>query len=64
MSYERCVATYREMREKHRNDPEKLEAIEQFGRNIAYQRTHDELAAKYQARLAIEKAKRSAQRGS
>lgn len=63
MSYERCVATYLRLREEHRDNPELLALVEQFGYEIAYLRTHEELTAKLEAQLAIEKARDSSSRG-
>lgn len=59
MSYERCVATYRRLRIEHRNNPEMLARVEQFGYELAYVRTHEELAAKLQAQMVIDKARTS-----
>lgn len=59
MSYESCVATYRRLREEHRDNPEQLAVVEQFGRDIAYLRTNDEITANLEAKLAIEKASAS-----
>lgn len=59
MSYERCLSTYRQLREEHRDNPELLALVEQFGYEIAYVRTHEELTAKLAAQIAIEKARES-----
>lgn len=59
MSYERCVAEYRRLRTEHRGNPRMLAIVEQFGYEIAYLRTNDELRAKLEAQLAIDKARAS-----
>lgn len=59
MSYERCLSTYRQLREEYRDNPELLTFVEQFGYEIAYVRTHEELTAKLAAQIAIEKARES-----
>ena len=59
MSYQRCVATYRRLRQQHRGNPEILAIVEQFGHEIAFVRVHEELNARLQAQLAIEKARDS-----
>ena len=59
MSYDRCLATYRRLRDEHRENPELLALVEQFGYEIAYVRAHEELTAKLAAQVAIEKARES-----
>lgn len=59
MSYEKFVATYRNLRHTHQHNPEAIEIIDQFGREAAYLRVLDERAAKLEAELAITKASQS-----
>ncbi|TXT24962.1 MAG: hypothetical protein FD131_4769 [Rhodocyclaceae bacterium] len=59
IGYDKFVASYRSLREQHRNDPQALEIIERFGREAAYLRVLDERSAALEAHLAIEKAMQS-----
>lgn len=56
MSYERFVDTYRRLRKQHKDDPEAIALIDQFGRDAALQRVRDEQNAALAATLAIQKA--------
>ncbi len=56
MSYERFVDTYRRLRKQHKDDHEAIALIDQFGRDVALQRTCDEQIAACAATLAIQKA--------
>ena len=62
MSYESCLATYQNLRKKHQDNPELLAIVEQFGYEIAYVRAHEEVSAKLEARLAIDKANAASKR--
>lgn len=64
IGYEKCVASYRRLREQHRTNPGALEIIERFGREIAYLRVLDERSAALEAHLAIEKAQKESPQGS
>jgi hypothetical protein len=56
VSYDRCVAIYRRLREEHRDNPDLLAIVEQFGHEIAFLRTLDERTAMLQADIACQKA--------
>lgn len=61
MSYERCVATYQAMCEKHKADPGALAIVHNFGQDVAYMRISEVFSSAEKAFLTIEKAKASSQ---
>ncbi len=61
MSYDRFLRTYQKLRREHRDNPDALVLIDQFGLEAAQLRILDEQSAALEANLAIEKARRSSE---